>query len=94
MNHQYSLLTIQSANTHNPLQKTQSERVVDYLNLYSSASVADLKRLGITNPSATIWLLRLSGYSIQTYYIKLPFFSGGGHYRYCLLGKTVQGGVR
>jgi hypothetical protein len=78
--------------------RNQTQKVIAILQTRHSASVAELKGLGISNPSAVIKRLRENGYRIRTFYRKGKYFLGrkvkGGEYRYILFGKTAKGGVK
>ncbi len=76
----------------------QTQKVIAVLQTRHSASVTELKSLGIANPSAVIKRLRENGCRIRTFYRKGKYFLGrkvkGGEYRYILFGKTAKGGVK
>ena len=63
------------------------QQVHTYLVINGSASVHELKQIGVRNPATVVSWLRGSGFNIITYYQK-TFVSNGhityGHYRYKL----------
>ena len=72
-----------SDSTMSPLMK----RVYKHLIQHGSASVFELKKLGIRNPPLVIKWLRQNGVGITTYYQKTVEVNGlitYGHYRYRL----------
>lgn len=79
----------------NITRTTSIERfLLQHLLIIDSASVYEIQKIGVSNPSLVVSLLRAKGFVIETYYEATHEVNSQivyGHYRYKLLiGKTLK----